>query len=418
MTINLQNTKNVCKYEIKKLYLFIIQRKLNINLNRMRRITIIIFFISSTLFLFAAYFVSTNKSDNSIVYQTVTIPDSKTDVSKEVQFNGVTDVEKELYIVDSNSIYKVAVDEIIEMLHGIKPLSFKRAVFLSENAYYDGMLDYNVFCTEIERIKAILHKMIIAKNLQNFKTAGNWAIFDYLTDTIPENNFKPYTYDIENLLGPQDSKAAMVSNLLKTRKGNCHSLPYLYKILADEMNVEAFLALAPLHFYIRHRDEQGKWWNLELTTGTFSRTSFIIESFDVPDDGIESGLYMKALSEKESVALCLYDLLAYYDKKTGIYYGELVRTAYTEGIKVYPNSLFQLYKANDEKYDLDMAMKEKGLTDYDKIKSYPELVNLSKKFNTTKDYIKKIGYYTYSVERYGEKMQEIRKMQQEMSKNK
>ena len=304
------------------------------------------------------------------------------------------------------------------MLNGIKPLNFKRAVFLSENSYNDGALDYGAYCAEIERIKAILNKMIIAKNLQSFKTAGNWAIFSFLVDTIPENNFQPYTYDVENLLGAQDTKSAMVSNLLKTKKGNCHSLPYLYKLLADEMNVEAFLALAPLHIYIKHRDEQEKWWNLELTNGTFSRTSFIIESFDVPDEGIESGLYMKPLTERESIALCLYDLLAYYDKKTGIYYGNFVRKAYTEGIKVYQNSLFQLYKANDEKHTLDKAMAEKKLNDYDKIKLYPDLVSLKKNFDATKDYIKKIGYYTYSAERYGEKMQEIRKMQQEKTKNK
>jgi len=214
--------------------------------------------------------------------------------------------------------YKLAVDEICEMLEEKKPLNFKRAVFLTENAYYNGQLDYSDFCNDIERIKNVLTKMIEAKGLQGYRTAGNWAVFAYMTEKIPENNYQSMQYDFENFMGDKDYESFMVSSLLKNKKGNCHSLPYLYKILAEEINVEAFLALAPMHIYIKHKDEKKQWWNLELTSGTFSRTSFIIESFNVSDAGMESGLYMKPLSLKESIALCLSDLLDYYDKKTGI----------------------------------------------------------------------------------------------------
>ena len=312
--------------------------------------------------------------------------------------------------------YQIAVDEITEMLNGQKPLSFKRAVFLTENAYYGGKLNWTEFCNDIDQAKIKINQMIVAKNLQRFKTAGNWAIFTYMTDSVPENNFQPYTYDLENFMGDNDYESFMVSSLLKTKKGNCHSLPFLYKILADEVNVEAFIATAPMHVYIKHKDEQGQWWNLELTSGTFSRTSFIMESFNVSDIGMESGLYMKALSDKESVALCLNDLLVYYDKKTGIYYDDFVRKAYTTGIKVYPNSLLQLSKADDQKYQLDKAMEKKGFKDYSKIKPYPDLVKLEKEYNATKDYIAKIGYSSLTPEQYREKVMQIRKEQPQVKK--
>lgn len=313
-------------------------------------------------------------------------------------------------------LYQIAVDEMTEMLNGTKPLSFKRAVFLTENAYYDGKLNWTEFCNEIDQARTKINQMIVAKNLQRFKTAGNWAIFTYMTDSIPENNFHPYTYDLENFMGDKDYESFMVSSLLKTRKGNCHSLPFLYKILADEVNVEAFIATAPMHVFIKHKDEKQQWWNLELTSGTFSRTSFIMESFNVSDAGMESGLYMKPLSDKESVALCLNDLLVYYDKKTGIYYDDFVRKTYTAGLKIYPNSLLQLSKADYQKYHLDKAIEKKGLKDYSKIEPYPELVKLDKEYKATIDYITKIGYSSLTPEQYREKVMQIKNEQAQVKK--
>ena len=294
------------------------------------------------------------------------------------------------------------------MLNGQKPISFKRAVFLTENAYYKGQLDWSEFNNEIDRIKIVVDKMIINKNLQHFKIAGNWAIFSYLMDSIPENNFQPYHYDFENFMGDKDYQSFMVSYLLKNKKGNCHSLPYMYKILANEVNVEAFIATAPMHCFIKHKDEKGQWWNLELTSGTFSRTSFIMESFNVSDAGMESGLYMKPLTDKESVAICLCDLLDYYEKQTGIYYGDLVRKAYTVGLKANRNSLLQLAKRDEIKYRLDKAMEAKGLNDYNRIIPYPELVKLKKELDETIQYIQKIGYSKLTPEQYRAKVQEIK----------
>ncbi len=312
--------------------------------------------------------------------------------------------------------FKIAVDEIVEMLNGKKPLSFKRAVFLSENAYYNGTLNWTIFCNDIDAIKYKVSNMIVAKNLQRYKTAGNWAVFTFMMDSIKENDFKPYKYDFENFMGDKDYLSFMVANLLKTKRGNCHSLPYLYKILADEVNVEAFLALAPMHIFIKHKDEQTKWWNLELTSGTFSRTSFIIESFNVSDAGMESGLYMKPLTDKESVALCLADILDYYEKKTHIYSDNLVRKSYTEGLKYYPNSNLQLAKRDDIKYRLDKAMRAKGLNSYKKLKPFPDLQKQFASLESTSNFIKKIGYSKMTSQQYKEKIVSIKTVQQSQIK--
>jgi len=340
-----------------------------------------------------------HKNDNVSVILASNIPPTDTTKTTPPTDTTIAIIEK-----ISSDHYQVALDEITQMLDGKKPLSFKRAVFLTENAYYGGKLSWIDFCAEIDRIKAIIQKMIIAKGVQQYKTAGNWAIFSYMTESIPENGFAPYQYDFENFMGDKDFESFMVSTLLRTKKGNCHSLPYLYKILAEEVNVEAFIALAPMHCYIKHKDEKAQWWNLELTSGTFSRTSFIIESFNVSDAGIESGLYMKPLTIKESIAQCLDDLLAYHDKQTGIYYGDFVKRAYTAGLKANPNSLLQLVKYDNEKYELDNAMEKRGLSDYRKIGAYPELVALEKKIKATQADITNMGYSRLTPEQYKEKV--------------
>ena len=73
--------------------------------------------------------------------------------------------------------------------------------------------------------------MIDNRNLRQYKTAGNWAVFTYMSDSIPENDFKPYQYDFENFMSNSNIESSLVSRLLKRKRGNCRSLPFLYKIL-------------------------------------------------------------------------------------------------------------------------------------------------------------------------------------------
>jgi hypothetical protein len=76
-----------------------------------------------------------------------------------------------------------------------------------------------------------------------------------MTDSIPQNNFKPFQYDFEYFLSDIDPTVGFVTKLLSTGKGNCFSLPVLYKILTEEIGGTAYLALAPIHCYIKHKDE-------------------------------------------------------------------------------------------------------------------------------------------------------------------
>lgn len=209
---------------------------------------------------------------------------------------------------DSTKFYKEAFAEQLQMLKGQKPMNYKRAVFLTENAYYKGQLNYQTFCNNISSTGQQLKALIKQRGLEKFKTAGNFAVFIYMTDSSAINNFKPCTYDFDDFMGDKDWTKMFVTKLMKTKSGNCHSMPTYYKILCEEIGAKASLALAPNHLYIKHIDEKGQWTNLELTNGGFPRDQWIIKEMAITVEAIKSGAYMTALTEKQSIAMCMFDL--------------------------------------------------------------------------------------------------------------
>jgi hypothetical protein len=247
-------------------------------------------------------------------------------------------------------LYENAFLEITQMLQGAKPVSFKRAVFLAENAFLNGSWTYERFNRQIANISIKLKQLIRERHLEGFKTASNWAVFTYMTDSIVLNNFKPYKYDFDNFLPDKDPTVRLVTKLLSTNKGNCNSLPFLYKILAEEIGGTAYLVLAPIHCYIKHKDEKGKWVNLEMTSGSFARDEWIMQQSGVTVEQIKSGIYMNALTQKESLALVLKELAANYQFQFGVgdFDLKVVDTAlkyYTAGVNLYMVK-FEHYRQN------------------------------------------------------------------------
>lgn len=229
--------------------------------------------------------------------------------------------------------FETAFEEINGMLTGKNPLSFKRAVFLSENAYLDNSLSYSAFDFSIKSAAHYCQRMAgnLPLNHPKEKPLGvNYAIFQHITDTTKHisgkdtSDFMPFSYDFEDFSGQKDWRKMFVTKLLQERTGNCRSLPYYYKLLADECGVEAFLALAPNHIYIKHRDVgqakegwQKRVYNIELTNGSFPMDGWLMASGYITLDAIRSGYYLDTLSQSQAVAMCLFDLAKGYERKFG-----------------------------------------------------------------------------------------------------
>jgi hypothetical protein len=226
--------------------------------------------------------------------------------------------------------------------------SFKKAVFTVENAYLDNKLDTININKKIKFLNNLSNSLIKDRFLayleRDKETVNKWAsVFEVMHDTIPINyndkiyKYEPFGYDFTDVFGHKTRENLFVSKLLETHKGNCHSLPYLYKILCEELGVEANLALAPNHVYIKHNSIKDGWYNTELTSGIFPIDAWVMASGYVHLDAISNGVYMKALNNRESIALVLIDLADNYNAKFPNNDGTFILKCCETAIKEYSN---------------------------------------------------------------------------------
>ncbi|MDD6722815.1 MAG: hypothetical protein PUE10_02835 [Bacteroidales bacterium] len=237
--------------------------------------------------------------------------------------------------------YVSAFNVMSDMLSGRDTLSIKRAVFLAEWAYYEGKLDYQVdFCDEIDRIKDFVNLFYKVNNLKSYKTGKQMALNAYFFSPYSGNGHKPYIYDFEAFSTDENSlESQFVSNTLKTHKGQCRSLPWMYKILAKEIDADVSLAHAPRHCYIMYKDEDNitpeKWINLEVTTNQMVPTWWIKKDFEICDSAIVAGTYMTPLTDAETIASQMADLAFGYWKKFNRY-DEFTYYCTSRSLEFYP----------------------------------------------------------------------------------
>ncbi|MDE5555789.1 MAG: hypothetical protein K2J10_11500 [Muribaculaceae bacterium] len=215
----------------------------------------------------------------------------------------------------------IAFNEMSDMLAGRDSLSIKRAVYLAEWAYYEGKLDYKTdFCDEIDRIVKFIRSFHEINQLESYKTGMQMAISSYIVRPYSGNGYTPYTYDFDTFfMDDEPWERQFVSRTLKTHKGQCRSIPWMYKILANELNAYVSLAHAPRHSYIMYKDEDGitpeEWINLELTTNAMNPSWWIKQEFEICDSAVIVGTYMTPLTDIQTVACQMADLAFGYKEK-------------------------------------------------------------------------------------------------------
>ena len=232
--------------------------------------------------------------------------------AESIPFDTIPQMHNDGYFFD-------AYDELVEMLNGERSYDLKRAEFLVEWAYYSGHIDYDVFCDSVNHAVNALNTFIQIREIGQYKTAANAALFEYFTKPCWMNNNSAFSYDVEDCGGEKDLSRVFVSKVIKTHSGQCVSLPVYYKILCNELGGKASLATAPGHMYIKHIGEDGRWVNVELTTGSFARDEWYIQSMGVSTEAIKNGVFLTAMSDKEDIAYMLYLLGVAYLRKYGEY---------------------------------------------------------------------------------------------------
>ncbi|WP_455498915.1 hypothetical protein [Coprobacter sp.] len=236
------------------------------------------------------------------------------------------------------------------MLNGTDFFDLSKAVFAVENAYYDDNLQQSAFDNRINYYAEICHSLAKAGNIRytgpDFSSVNTQAaVFTFMTDSIPmqigDSIFyhPPFQYNYEDFAGRKDWSNMFVTTLMATGKGNCHSMPLLYKLIMNKLGEKCWLTLAPNHMYVKAYTLQSGLYNIELTTGYHPTDAWIMASGFIHIDAIRNSLYMDTLTVKEEIALCLFDLAQGYDRKypgnNGIFVSECCQTV----LKYYPDCI-------------------------------------------------------------------------------
>jgi hypothetical protein len=250
--------------------------------------------------------------------------------------------------VDPQILYADAFNELKGMVEGKTLINFKRAVFLVENAYLDNKLDYGGYSKYVDFYANVCREWMKANRLKNYKypdsinVATNGAIFHVMTDTVYSPDHRPLTlpltYDFEHYFPSENRFNSFVTKLMTTGKGNCHSLPFFYKIMSLELGTTCYFSMAPEHIFLKMKSKKDGWYNTELTNAMFPTDAWVMASGYVSKESIVSGIYMDTLDLKQSLCICLNDLAKGYESKfQKSAHLDFILSCCELGLKYYPN---------------------------------------------------------------------------------
>ncbi len=80
------------------------------------------------------------------------------------------------------------------------------------------------------------------------------ALRTYIYKAGPWNDNNPFTYDFADPLGRKSSNQ-LLATYLRTRRGNCVSMPMLFAALAQRLGLDVTLSTAPHHVFVKYHDD-------------------------------------------------------------------------------------------------------------------------------------------------------------------
>lgn len=115
------------------------------------------------------------------------------------------------------------------------------------------------------------------------------------------NGYRPFAYDLVDPLGKKPENR-LLGNYIKTRLGNCITMPLLFLALGKRIGLPIALATAPLHYLIKYTDDRGNVRNVETTSGGgFARDEWVRTQLPMSDSAIEHGIYLRGLTPTETI---------------------------------------------------------------------------------------------------------------------
>lgn len=257
--------------------------------------------------------------------------------------------------------FEQAFDEIVLMLEGKQKLNHRRAIFLSENAWFGGSMQYEDFSQELEKDSRQIRNKMMEEHLPlNNVQAINFMIHQYISDTleIQLNGQEktlihyPKMYDFNDPFGKYDASKLFVSKLMYSNSGQCKSLPLYFLLLAEALGGEAYLSFSSSHSFIKCKNSKGQLFNIELTNGMLTSDSWVAASGYVKAEAIRSGIYLDTLNKKQVIANCLVDLAKNYRYKYGKANSQMGYDAFNlkcinQALKYHPTNIYAILEKSN-----------------------------------------------------------------------
>lgn len=227
--------------------------------------------------------------------------------------------------------------------------SISKAVYHVENAYFNNKMSeenfYKPIKDRVELIKTYLKreglglKDNLALNYGIQKMFSQKPVISYAKNKAVMR-LPTFGYDFDDFRGEKDYTKMFAHKVFVTGKGQCHSLPLAYLILAEHLGTTAQLSLAPQHSFIQFKDKVGKTINFETTNGNLVSTSWLMQSGYITSVALQNKTYLTPLTSKQLYAQVISDLLLGYLSKHA--YDELAGQMQQVILKYNPTNLTAL----------------------------------------------------------------------------
>lgn len=326
---------------------------------------------------------------------------------------------------DGKENFYSAKQQIEDMLSGKVPLSFEKAVFITENAFHNNKYQFDDFKFEIDvyseyikwhsqqankknvnDFKSTLIETAEVKYNKHLKNLINYSIYTFLTDTVrlidgdSIYSHSPYSYSLSDPIATKNWNNSQVINLLfNTKTGNCYALTSLFKIFSERLNSDAFVTTAPNHIFISHKDEKDITYNVEVGSKAFPGNGSIEALTYTTDRAIKSHIAMRALNMKQNIALNLIYLAKSYQNKYNITNDDFLLDCANSALKFDSLSLnAMLLKAEVLEEKLFASLKDNNITAFDKVKNNSFAFDALKKYEAQIKTLFNLGYLEMPTE--------------------
>ena len=310
--------------------------------------------------------------------------------------------------------YRNAFNNLKNMLEGNAPLELKKAVFEVEHAF-NNTFTYEEYDQKVQELVNVVKYLNGGNNNNAFI---NLAICKAMADTVSipvpgkEDTLVSYplTYDFNDYYGDKDYNNLFVSKLLFTHSGQCHSLPLLFMILAQETGAQAYLSFSPNHSFIRFKDKNGRLYNYETTQGKIVSNEWVMGSGYITSNAIKSGIFLDTVNTRQVVAYCLNDLAMGYIKIFGMEDTTFIQHCTDLSLQYYPDKNATAYILKNNLYlsRLVTLMKQKGIKGETAIENDPGTKTLWNKHNYYHNLLQDKGYKAIPRELYDKWLESAR----------